>query len=208
MNILTIVLLAIGLAMDCFAVSVCKGLTSPHGYVPRYIKPILMALLFGVFHAGMPLIGYFAGSFFASFFERFAPWIALALLGFIGGKMIYDSLHDDDNEAHLADFSFVGLLSLHGISLVMSQILSNVPYTVLMLPLMESVNSETLWLALASASTLAGNATIIGAMANIIVIESADKYGVKIGFWEFFKSGIIITILSFILSMAVLLIIG
>ena len=112
MNILTIVLLAIGLAMDCFAVSVCKGLTSPHGYVPRYVKPMLMALLFGVFHAGMPLIGYFTGSFFASFFERFAPWIALALLSFIGGKMIYDSLHDDDNEAHLADFSLWGLLSL------------------------------------------------------------------------------------------------
>ena len=73
---------------------------------------MLMALLFGVFHAGMPLIGYFTGSFFASFFERFAPWIALALLGFIGGKMIYDSLHDDDDEAHLADFSFWGLLSL------------------------------------------------------------------------------------------------
>ena len=112
MSILTIILLAIGLAMDCFAVSVCKGLTSPHGYVPRYVKPMLMALLFGVFHAGMPLIGYFTGSFFASFFERFAPWIALALLGFIGGKMIYDSLHDDNEEAHLADFSFWGLLSL------------------------------------------------------------------------------------------------
>lgn len=112
MSIITIVLLAIGLAMDCFAVSVCKGLTSPHGYVPRYIKPILMALLFSVFHAGMPLIGYFAGSLFATFFERFAPWIALALLGFIGGKMIYDSLHGDDNAAHLADFSFLGLLSL------------------------------------------------------------------------------------------------
>ncbi|MBQ9751307.1 MAG: manganese efflux pump [Paludibacteraceae bacterium] len=112
MSILTIILLAIGLAMDCFAVSVCKGLTSPHGYVPRYVKPMLMALLFGVFHAGMPLIGYFAGSFFASFFERFAPWIALLLLGFIGGKMIYDSLKGDDNEAHLADFSFFGLLSL------------------------------------------------------------------------------------------------
>ena len=112
MSILTIILLAIGLAMDCFAVSVCKGLTSPHGYVPRYIKPMLMALLFGVFHAGMPLIGYFTGSFFDSFFERFAPCIALALIGFIGGKMIYDSLHDDDDEAHLADFSFWGLLSL------------------------------------------------------------------------------------------------
>lgn len=112
MSFLTIILLAVGLAMDCFAVSVCKGLTSPHGYVPRYIKPMLMALLFGVFHAGMPLIGYFAGSLFASFFERFAPWIALVLLSVIGGKMIYDSLKGDDEEAHLADFSFVGLLSL------------------------------------------------------------------------------------------------
>ena len=113
MSIFTIVLMDLGLAMDCFAVSVCKGLTSPHGYVPRYVKPILMALLFGLFHASMPLIGYFAGSFFASFFERFAPWIALALLGFIGGKMIYDSLKgDDDANVHLADFSFLGLLSL------------------------------------------------------------------------------------------------
>lgn len=112
MSIITIILLAIGLAMDCFAVSVCKGLTSPHGYVPRYIKPILMALLFGMFHAGMPLIGYFAGSFFSSFFERFAPWIALALLGFIGGKMVYDSIKGEDEATHLADFSFFGLLSL------------------------------------------------------------------------------------------------
>lgn len=112
MSIFTIILMAIGLAMDCFAVSVCKGLTSPHGYVPRYVKPIWMAILFGVFHASMPLIGYFAGSLFASFFERFAPWIALGLLGFIGGKMIYDSLHDDDDKTHLADFSFFGLLSL------------------------------------------------------------------------------------------------
>ena len=112
MSILTIILLAIGLAMDCFAVSVCKGLASPQGYVPRYIKPMLMALLFGIFHAGMPLIGYFTGSFFASFFERFSPWIALALLGFIGGKMIYDAVKDEGEEVHVADFSFWGLLSL------------------------------------------------------------------------------------------------
>ena len=71
-----------------------------------------MALLFGIFHAGMPLIGYFTGSFFASFFERFSPWIALALLGFIGGKMIYDAVKDEGEEVHVADFSFWGLLSL------------------------------------------------------------------------------------------------
>jgi Na+/H+ antiporter NhaD/arsenite permease-like protein len=102
--------------------------------------------------------------------------------------------------------NFAGLISIHSISLVLSQILSNVPYTVLMLPLMNVVDSETLWLALASASTLAGNATIIGAMANIIVIESADNFGVKIGFWEFFKSGIIITILTFVVSVSLLLV--
>lgn len=112
MSLLTIIFLAIGLAMDCFAVSVCKGLASPHGYVPRYIKPMLMALLFGIFHAGMPLIGYFAGSIFAAFFERFAPWIALALLCFIGGKMIYDALKSDGEEMQVADFSFLGLLSV------------------------------------------------------------------------------------------------
>lgn len=102
--------------------------------------------------------------------------------------------------------NFAGLISIHSISLVLSQVLSNVPYTVLMLPLMNVVDSETLWLALASASTLAGNATIIGAMANIIVIESADNFGVKIGFWEFFKSGIIITILTFVVSVSLLLV--
>jgi Na+/H+ antiporter NhaD/arsenite permease-like protein len=102
--------------------------------------------------------------------------------------------------------NFAGLISIHSISLVLSQVLSNVPYTVLMLPLMNVVDSETLWLALAAASTLAGNATIIGAMANIIVIESADNFGVKIGFWEFFKSGIIITILTFVVSVSLLLV--
>ncbi|MDY0053591.1 MAG: SLC13 family permease [Bacteroidales bacterium] len=92
------------------------------------------------------------------------------------------------------------VIGLHSLSLVMSQILSNVPYTVLMTPLMDVVNNENLWLALASSATLAGNATIIGAMANLIVIESAEKENVKISFWEFFKIGIITTLITLILS--------
>lgn len=94
-----------------------------------------------------------------------------------------------------------GILSIHGISIVMSQILSNVPYTVLMLPLLQTADSQTLWLTFASASTLAGNATILGAMANIIVIESADKLGVKISFREFFKSGILVTLATYAISL-------
>lgn len=90
---------------------------------------------------------------------------------------------------------------LHGLSLFGSQVVSNVPFTIVMLPLMKTANSDLLWIVLASASTLAGNATIIGAMANLIVIESADKYGMKIKFREFAKSGLIVTAITMILSM-------
>jgi putative Mn2+ efflux pump MntP len=58
-----------------------------------------MALLFGLFQGGMPLIGYFAGNLFAAFFDTYAPWIALALLAFIGGKMVWESLHEQQETA-------------------------------------------------------------------------------------------------------------
>lgn len=128
--------------------------------------------------------------FFASLF---------IVVGSVRQSGLLDFLLDIPLEENLA-----GILSLHGASLVMSQILSNVPYSVLMLPLMQSVNSDTLWLALASAATLAGNATVIGAMANLIVIEQAEKEGVRISFWEFFKSGFAVTVLSLLFSVLVL----
>lgn len=125
--------------------------------------------------------------FFASLF------IVVGAIGHTGVLDFMFNLPLQDN--------LTGILSIHGISLVMSQILSNVPYTVLMLPLMHTADSQTLWLALASASTLAGNATILGAMANIIVIESADKLGVKITFREFLKSGILVTLATYAISL-------
>ena len=97
-----------------------------------------------------------------------------------------------------------GVAGIHLISLLLSQVVSNVPYTVVMLPLMKTANSDMLWLALASASTLAGNATIIGAMANLIVIETAESKGVKIKFMEFFRIGIVVTIISMGLSFCII----
>ncbi len=97
-----------------------------------------------------------------------------------------------------------GLAGVHLASLLMSQVVSNVPFTVVMLPLMKAADSEILWLALASASTLAGNATIIGAMANLIVIETAETKGVKIKFMEFFKIGIVVTFISMLLSFGII----
>ena len=128
--------------------------------------------------------------FFASLF---------IVVGAVGHTGVLDFMFNLPLQDNLA-----GILSIHGISLVMSQILSNVPYTVLMLPLMHTADSQTLWLALASASTLAGNATILGAMANIIVIESADKLGVKITFREFLKSGILVTLATYVISLVFL----
>lgn len=94
MDILSIILIAIGLAMDCFAVSTTKGLQQSRWCA----SALLMAVLFGLFQGGMPLIGYYAGTLFAEFFSRFAPYIALVLLAFIGGKMIIESLHPDKEE--------------------------------------------------------------------------------------------------------------
>ncbi|MCQ2333902.1 MAG: manganese efflux pump MntP family protein [Paludibacteraceae bacterium] len=95
MDILSIILIAIGLAMDCLAVSLTKGLQQARWCMPA----LLMAVLFGAFQGGMPFIGYYAGTLFVDFFSRFAPYIALVLLTFIGGKMIWESLRTDDNES-------------------------------------------------------------------------------------------------------------
>ncbi len=97
-----------------------------------------------------------------------------------------------------------GIGVIHGISLVLSQIVSNVPYTILMIPILKNTGSDIIWLSLASASTIAGNATIFGAMANIIVIESAKKQDVHISFFEFLKAGLTVTILTLLLSVFVL----
>lgn len=99
MDILSIILLAIGLAMDCLAVSITKGLQQTRWCM----SALLMATLFGVFHGGMPLIGYWTGTLFAQFFLRFAPYIALILLAFVGGKMIWESRHlGDESSASVA----------------------------------------------------------------------------------------------------------
>lgn len=107
-----ILLLGIGLAMDCLAVSLSKGIAAKK-FFP--FRAILMAVLFGLFQAGMPLIGYFAGNYFVNFISRIAPYLALVLLGIIGGKMIYEYFTQDDESAEggkQADYSFSTLLVL------------------------------------------------------------------------------------------------
>jgi Na+/H+ antiporter NhaD/arsenite permease-like protein len=90
------------------------------------------------------------------------------------------------------------------VSLVLSQLISNVPYTALMLPVLQPQGSELLWLSLASAATLAGNLTLSGAVANLIVAEQAKRDGVVITFGQFFRLGLPVTALSLLVSLLVL----
>jgi Na+/H+ antiporter NhaD/arsenite permease-like protein len=92
---------------------------------------------------------------------------------------------------------------LSSISAVLSNLVSNVPAVLLfkpVIPAMAEAFQETAWLALALSSTFAGNLTILGSVANLIVVEQARKEGVNIGLWDYCRVGIPITMLSLILG--------
>lgn len=107
MDWINVIVMAIGLAMDCCAVSTVQGLKHK-AWHPR---AILMAGIFGLFHMSMPVIGYFAGTLFVNLVRVYAPWIALVLLGFLGIKMIWESYHEKEKEKKV-NWSLTNLLML------------------------------------------------------------------------------------------------
>ena len=101
MDILELLLIAAGLSMDAFAVSICKGL-SVQRLKPRHY--LLTGAWFGGFQALMPSIGFLLGSAFDQYINAFDHWIAFVLLAFIGGNMVKESLSGDE-ECHDDSFS-------------------------------------------------------------------------------------------------------
>lgn len=95
MGIIELFLISVGLAMDAFAVSICKGLNMKK---INYRNAGIIALFFGVFQAVMPLIGYLIGSRFQSYIRSVDHWIAFVLLALIGGQMIWEVCHGGDEE--------------------------------------------------------------------------------------------------------------
>jgi Na+/H+ antiporter NhaD/arsenite permease-like protein len=100
--------------------------------------------------------------------------------------------------------NWAGIASISAVSTLVSQVVSNVPLTMLLLPVLKNIPGDTLWIALAAGSTLGGNLTIIGAVANIIVVEGAAREGVHIGFFEFLKVGAVVTVVTLGLSVLIL----
>ena len=93
MSLIELFILAVGLSMDAFAVSVCKGLAVPKAAARECS---LAGLWFGGFQALMPTIGYFLGRSFTRYIESVDHWVAFILLAVIGGNMIRESLGSEE----------------------------------------------------------------------------------------------------------------
>lgn len=123
-----LLLLAVGLSMDAFAVSICKGLSMKNAGLKA---GVVCGSWFGGFQALMPLIGFFLGSLFATAIEAFDHWIAFGLLGIIGVNMIREAFEKEECCDDGADLGFKTMFVMAiatsidalavGISLAMAQ---------------------------------------------------------------------------------------
>ena len=108
MSLLELFLLAVGLSMDAFAVSVCKGLSVRRGSMKQALT---VGIWFGGFQALMPFLGYLLGITFSSLITSIDHWIAFVLLGIIGSSMIKESREDEEEELS-ASFDMKTMLAL------------------------------------------------------------------------------------------------
>ena len=100
MSLIDIILLAVALAMDCLTVSIVSGVIEVKSEEVKDEKwwIIRMAFLFGLFQAMMPLIGWLGISHFQAYMEAYDHWIAFTMLGFIGGRMVWESFGPDSEQ--------------------------------------------------------------------------------------------------------------
>ncbi len=108
MGIVELFLLAVGMSMDVFAVSVCKGIETKKATLKQVM---ICGIWFGCFHFIMPMTGYFLSSFFSVFINKVAPWLAFGLLAFLGAKMIKEAFSSDDEQTK-PGFNFKTMLPL------------------------------------------------------------------------------------------------
>ena len=109
MGLLEIIIIAIGLSMDAFAVSITLGLAVKK---PKMKELFIPGIYFGIFQAIMPTLGFFAGIYFVNKIQNFDHWIAFALLSVIGGKMIMESLRKKEEKPSENPFHFIKMLVL------------------------------------------------------------------------------------------------
>lgn len=175
MGIAELTIIAVGLAMDAFAVSIGKGL-SLQKIKPRHYLSV--ALWFGGFQALMPLIGYLLGTTFAAIVSDFDHWVAFFLLAIIGFNMIRDSFAKDDDEPD-ANFSFKIMLSL-AIATSIDALAVGVSFAFLRVDL---------WIAVATIGIITGVLSAIG-------LKIGNIFGTKYKSKAEFTGGVVLVLMG------------
>ena len=96
MGMVELLLIAVGLSMDAFAVSACKGLGMPR---VKWGDAIILGFAFGLFQALMPVLGYFLGTNLAHIVAPVDHWVVFGLLGYIGGSMVWEAIRGGEAQA-------------------------------------------------------------------------------------------------------------
>ena len=165
MSFIELLLVGIGLSMDAFAVSLCKGMNMRK---LDYRRSFFIALFFGGFQAIMPLIGWMLGTQFEKYITRFDHWIAFILLGFIGGKMLWDAIKgeevDDDDDCRTIGKAFFIELTILAVATSIDALAVGI--TLALLP------GTSIWL---SISTI-GVITFIISFGGVVI---GNRFGVK-----------------------------
>lgn len=110
MSAVSIFMIGIGLSMDAFAVSIAKGMTMKKADLLR--NALILAWFFGIFQAAMPLLGWWAGSYFQEFITSVDHWIAFGMLALIGANMIRESFHGEEDANNDAPLTLKTILLL------------------------------------------------------------------------------------------------
>lgn len=182
-------------------------------YRPLLIKStIVLFIMLTAFNLGFPVSLSALGSAALLLItrrikpERVFIEIDWSLLVFFSGLFIITHTINQyfiSSISSLENYSFTGnfIWDFSIVSAILSNIISNVPAVLILTPAVIKIpNPEAVWLALAMSSTFAGNLTLIGSVANLIVAESAKKRGVKLEFYEYLKTGLPVTIITLILG--------
>lgn len=177
------------------------------------IKTLIVAAgLLAAFLLGAPIaLASFLAASILLITRRHLPQLVFAefdwtLLVFFSGLFIVSgSLETSGVTTSLVDLNQLAqranIANLSAITAVLSNLISNVPAVLLLRPVVANMeNARQGWLTIAAASTLAGNLTLLGSVANLIVAEIAERYRIDMSFWEYTKSGLIITIFSLLIG--------
>ncbi len=188
-------------------------ISEPKIYKPLFIKStVVLSIMLIAFLIGFPVaITALAASSTLLITRRIKPErvfleVDFSLLIFFSCLFIISHqtnylLNSVVKISDLQFFSEKRIINIAIISSVLSNLISNVPAVLMLSPIIkEMINPEKIWLTLALSSTFAGNLTLLGSVANLIVVEMARKRGVNVKFVEYLKSGIIITLLSLVLG--------